>query len=78
MLAMVVTVYTTSTCPWCKKTKAWLESNGVDYEEKNVEDDEDAAEEMIDHSGQRGVPVVVIDDEVIVGFDKDRLEEALA
>lgn len=78
---MNVTVYTTPTCPWCKKTKAFLEEEGVGYEEKDVANDSGAAAEMIEKSGQRGVPVTVIADDgedvVIVGYDQDRLSEEL-
>lgn len=77
---MAVTVYTTPTCPWCRKTKEFLEEEGVEFEERDVADDEDAAEEMIEISGQRGVPVTVVDGEereVVVGFDPDTLREVL-
>ncbi len=78
---MDVTVYTTPTCPWCKKTKAFLDDNDVDYEELDVASDQDAAKEMIEKTGQRGVPVTVIRDgdeeEVVVGFDEDALAAAV-
>lgn len=78
---MSVTIYTTPTCPWCKKTKAFFEEHDVEYEEQDVASDDDAAQEMIEKSGQRGVPVTIIeqDDEetVIVGFDKEKLEDEL-
>lgn len=76
-----VTIYTTPTCPWCKKTKTFLDEHGVDYDEKDVAGDQDAAREMIERSGQRGVPVTIVgdaeDDAVIVGFEEDKLREAL-
>lgn len=78
---MQTTIYTTPTCPWCKKTKAFFDENDVEYEEKDVADDQDAAKEMIEKSGQRGVPVTVITDDdeehVVVGFNKDDLAEHL-
>lgn len=76
---MDVTIYTTPTCPWCKKTRALFDEHGVDYTEKNVAADSDAASEMVEKSGQRGVPVTVIaedGEEVIVGFDTERLKDA--
>ncbi len=76
-----VTIYTTSQCPWCKKTKNFFQEHDIDYEEVDVESDEDAQEEMIEKSGQRGVPVTIIDDdgeeEIVVGFDEDELSEHL-
>ncbi len=74
---MEVKVYTTPTCPWCKKTKNLLEEHDIDYQEFDVSEDEEAAREMVEESGQRGVPVTIIDDEVIIGYDRNRLEQAL-
>lgn len=77
---MSVTIYTTPTCPWCKKTKAFFQEHDIDYEEKDVAGDRDAAKEMIQKSGQRGVPVTIIEDDeehVVVGFDEDKLQELL-
>lgn len=70
-----VTVYSTQNCPYCRMAKAFLEKHGVTYESIDVGADVAAAKKMIDLSGQRGVPVIVIDDEVIVGFDSERLNE---
>ncbi len=64
-----VTVYSTQNCPYCRMAKAFLEKHGVPYESIDVGEDTEAAKKMIDLSGQRGVPVIVVDDEVIVGFD---------
>lgn len=74
---MKVKVYTTPTCPYCKMTKEFLKEKGVDFEELDVAGDDDARKEMVQKSGQMGVPVVQIKDELIVGFDKDAIEEAL-
>lgn len=68
-----VTVYFTQTCPWCDRVKDYLTRNGVEYEEKDVAADYDAAMEMIKRSGQQGVPVIATDKDVIVGFDQARL-----
>jgi len=68
-----VTVYTTDTCPWCDRAKTYLRSNNVPFVEKNVASDYNAAVEMVKRSGQQGVPVIATDDEVILGFDQQRL-----
>lgn len=70
-----VTVYSTQNCPYCRMAKAFLEKYGVSFEAIDVGADADAARKMVEMSGQRGVPVIVVDDEVIVGFDAQRLNE---
>lgn len=70
-----VKVYTTENCPYCRMVQAFLKKNGVEYELVDVGKDREAAGEMIRISGQRGVPVTVSGDEVIVGFDAKRLRE---
>ena len=72
-----VEVYTTPGCPYCAAVKRFLEEHGIDYEEYNVAEDPYKAEEMIERSGQMGVPVVDIDGEIVIGFDRERLEELL-
>ena len=72
-----VTVYSTPTCPWCVKTKEFLKENNVSYQEINVAADHKAAQDMIEKSGQMGVPVTDIDGTIIVGFDKGALKRAL-
>lgn len=73
-----VTLYTTSWCGWCKKTRSWLDGKGVRYTDKDVERDGDAADEMRELvGGDSGVPVVVIDGEVIRGFDQRKMSELL-
>lgn len=74
---MNVTVYTTNTCPWCVKVKDYLKENNVQYTEKNVSADRSAAKEMIDKSQQRGVPVVDINGNIVVGFDKEQIDALL-
>ena len=74
---MKVTVYSTPTCPWCVKTKEFLHENSIKFEDINVAADSKAAQEMIQKSGQMGVPVTDIDGEIIVGFDKNRLKQVL-
>ncbi|OPJ61682.1 glutaredoxin family protein [Clostridium oryzae] len=74
---MSVTVYTTSTCPWCVRVKDYLKNNSIPYTEKNVSADRNAAMEMINKSGQRGVPVIDVDGNIVVGFDKPTLDNLL-
>jgi alkyl hydroperoxide reductase subunit F len=70
-----VTIYSTQNCPYCRMAKAFLEKQGIQYENIDVGADSVAAQKMIDLSGQRGVPVIMVDEEVIVGFDSERLNE---
>jgi len=77
-----VTVYTTTTCPYCKMEKEFLDSKGVKYEAVTIDHDKKAAQEMLEKSGQLGVPFTVIEKkdgstENILGFDKKRLDESL-
>ncbi len=72
-----VIVYTTPTCPWCQATKEYLRAREIDFEEVDVSADPAAAQEMIEKSGQMGTPVVDIDGEVIVGFNKPEIDRLL-
>ncbi|MBT4651301.1 NrdH-redoxin [Candidatus Woesearchaeota archaeon] len=74
---MTVKVYSTPTCPWCKKLKAWLKENKIAFKDLNVAEDEKARAEMIEKSGQMGVPVTDINGTITVGFDEKKLEELL-
>ncbi|MCP6720292.1 MAG: glutaredoxin family protein [Patescibacteria group bacterium] len=74
---MSITVYTTPTCVYCKMIKSFLKDQNIDYSEKDVASDDKAREEMIQKSGQLGVPVVDVDGKIIVGFDKKKLSELL-
>lgn len=71
-----VKVYTSSTCPYCTMAKDYLREKEVDFEEKNVQSDKEARDELM-VMGYTGVPVICIGDEEIVGFDKNRLDELL-
>ena len=73
----MIKIYTTPTCPWCKKTKDFLKKNNVEFKEIDVSTDKSAQKEMIDKSGQMGVPVVDIDGELIIGFNLDKIKEKL-
>ena len=76
-MAKSVTIYSTSTCPYCKMAKAYMTEKGVAFTDINVQEDAAKAEEMIKKSGQMGVPVIDVDGKIIVGFDKDALRDAL-
>ena len=72
-----VTIYSTPTCPFCIRAKQFLKDNKVIFEDIDVSTEHDKAQEMIKKSGQMGVPVIEVDSKIIVGFDKDKLKEAL-
>jgi len=72
-----VVVYTTPTCSWCTAVKRHLDQNGVRYREVNVAADTKAAEEMVKKSGQQGVPQTEINGQIIVGFDKTKINSLL-
>lgn len=73
-----VKVYSTPTCPWCHKVKDYLKSKNVEFEDIDVASNDKARDEMVEKSGQMGVPVVMIDDKIIVGFDQAAIDKALA
>ena len=72
-----VTVYSTPTCPYCDMAKEFLKENNVEFEQIDVSENEEKAREMVQKSGQMGVPVIDIDGTVIIGFDKEKIKEAL-
>ena len=72
-----VLIYTTPTCHFCQMTKEFFKEHNVVYTENNVAADMEKRQEMIDKSGQMGVPVIFIGEEMVVGFDKKRLTELL-
>lgn len=72
-----VTIYSTPTCPYCKQAKDFFKQNNIKYTDVDVAADEKKAQEMIEKSGQMGVPVIDIDGQIIVGFDKAAMKKAL-
>jgi len=74
---MNITIYRTETCPWCHKVVEFLKEHKIKFKEIDVGRDQKAAKEMIEKSGQMGVPVIDIDGKIIVGFDKEALKTAL-
>ncbi|MDD3088119.1 MAG: glutaredoxin domain-containing protein [Candidatus Omnitrophica bacterium] len=76
-MAKNVKVYSTSTCPWCIRVKQFLKDNNIVFEDFDVGANPEKADEMVKVSGQMGVPVLDIEGEIIVGFDKDRIKQSL-
>ena len=74
---MDIKVYSTPTCPYCRMAKDYLSAKGVSYQNIDVSVDRKAADEMVKISGQMGVPVIVINSQVLVGFDKSRIDALL-
>jgi len=72
-----VTVYSTPTCSWCTAAKDHLQGHGIGFDDVDVSTDTERAREMIEKSGQYGVPVIDIDGEIIVGFDRARIDALL-
>lgn len=73
-----IIIYSTPTCPYCKKAKAYLQGKGIEYTDIDVSQNETAQKEMMEKSGTMSVPVIVIGGRVITGFDKDKIDEALS
>ena len=71
-----VVIYSTPTCHFCQMAKEFFTQNNVSYTEHNVASDMEKRQEMIEKSGQMGVPVIFVGDEMIIGFDKEKLAAA--
>ena len=72
-----VVIYTTPTCPYCKMAKRFFDEHDVKYQERDVARDLEARQEMVQISGQLGVPVMKIGDKIVIGFDKEAITELL-
>ena len=72
-----VKVYSTLNCPWCHKAKEFLKANKIPYEDINVAEDEEARNDMIEKSGQMGVPVIDVNGMIIIGYDVGQIKKAL-
>jgi len=72
-----ITVYSTPTCPYCIMLKDFLNENKIKFTDIDVSDDHDKALEMVEKSGQMGVPVIDIDGKIIIGFEKEAIKKAL-
>ncbi len=73
-----VTIYSTPVCHFCHAAKDFFKENNVEYTEHDVASDLDKRTEMIDLTGQMGVPVIRIGDDIIIGFDEPKIKELLA
>lgn len=73
-----IKVFSTPACPYCQQAKEYLKSKNVSFESVDLAANPDAAQEMIKISGQMSVPVIIIGEDIVVGFDKDKLESLLA
>jgi len=74
---MMVTVYSTPSCPYCTLTKDFLNENEIEFRDVDVSEDMETAKEMFEKSGKTAVPQIDIDGTIIIGFDKDLLTEKL-
>lgn len=72
-----VTIYTTPSCQYCHMAKEYFKENGIEYKEHDVSQDAEARAEMVEKSGQMGVPVIMINGELVVGFNQGRIEQLL-
>jgi glutaredoxin 3 len=75
--AKKVVIYSTPTCHFCQMTKAFLKENNIEFTDHDVSTDAERRKEMIEKSGQMAVPVVYVGDEMMIGFNKDKLSAAL-
>lgn len=74
----MVKVYSTEMCPYCVTLKGFLKEHNIEFEDIDVSKDKTALDEMVKKSGQMGVPVVDIDGQIVVGFDKEKICELLS
>ena len=72
----IVVVYTSNTCPYCNMAKEYLQDKNVEFEEKNIQEDNVARDELM-KMGHLGVPVILVGEEEVVGFDQNKLDELL-
>ncbi len=75
---MAIIIYSTPTCHFCHQAKAYFSEHGIEYTDIDVSSDDQKAEEMVRRSGQMGVPVIDVNGTLIIGFDKIKIEQALA
>jgi len=72
-----VTIYTTPTCPYCNQAKDYFNENGISFTDYDVSENREKAKEMIEKSGQRGTPVIDINGEIVVGFNKEKIKQLI-
>ncbi|MEK7124242.1 MAG: glutaredoxin domain-containing protein [Patescibacteria group bacterium] len=73
----VITIYSTPTCVYCSSLKKYLQEKGIEYKEIDVSRNQQELEKMVAISGQMGVPVVDIDGNIVIGFDREKIDELL-
>jgi len=76
-MAKSVKVYSTPACPWCIRLKQFLKENNIEFQNIDVSSDQQSVDELMQKSGQMGVPVLDIEGQIIVGFDRDRIKSVL-
>ncbi len=72
-----IRIFSTPICPYCSTLKQFLKEKGFEFEDIDVSQNQDALKEMVEKSGQMGVPVIDIDGEIIVGFDREKICDLL-
>lgn len=72
-----IEIFTTPTCPYCKKLKAWLDENDYEYTEYDVSENKEKAQYMVEKTGQRGVPQAFIGNKAVIGFRPEKVEELI-
>ena len=72
-----VKIYSLPTCPHCIDAKAFLKEKKIDFEDIDISKNQKAADEMVEKTGQRGVPVLEIGEDIIIGFDKEKISDIL-
>lgn len=75
---MTIKIYSTPTCPYCVQAKNYFKNKKIPFEDVDVSLNKEAAEEMVKISNQMGVPVITLDEKVIIGFDRDKIEKILS
>lgn len=73
----MIKIYSTDWCPWCVKAKKYFDSKNIEFTELIVADDKENREEVFKVSGQRSVPVIDINGEIVVGFDREKIDKVL-
>jgi glutaredoxin-like YruB-family protein len=76
-MAHTVKMFTTPTCGYCRQAKDFFKDHDISFSEVDVIQDKVALKEMTDRSGQMGVPVIFVDEEIVIGFDRERLVQLL-
>ncbi|MDD3344931.1 MAG: glutaredoxin family protein [Candidatus Omnitrophica bacterium] len=76
-MAKSVKIYSSPTCPWCVMAKQFLKDNSIAFQDVDVSSSQQAVDELMQKTGQMGVPVLEIDGDVIVGFNKEKIKQSL-